>query len=180
MGSYSGLHATKLDSHANMAVAGSDCTVIATSGCHATVTPFSSNLPMMNMVEIDDVAIAYNDTISLQTCLLVMRNALLIPMMDHNLIPPFLIQLAGLQVDETPKHQLALPTIDNHAIYDSESRMHIYLKLNGIFQLELLPLMRWKIRRTSLLFFYLWMGMLGTLAHCTMQRMRSRYLTPMA
>jgi hypothetical protein len=133
MGSYSGLHATELDSHANMAVAGSDCTVIATSGRHATVTPFSSNLPSMDMVEIGDVAIAYDDPISLQTYLLVMRNALLIPTMDHNLVPPFLLRLAGLQVDETPKHQLALPTVDNHSIYDSETGMRIHLKLNGIF-----------------------------------------------
>jgi hypothetical protein len=65
MGSYSGLHATMLDSHANMAVAGSDCTVIATSGHHATVIPFSSNLPSMDMVEIGDVAIVYDDPISL-------------------------------------------------------------------------------------------------------------------
>ncbi len=96
MGSHSGLHATELDSHANTAVAGSDCTVIATSGRHATVTPFSSNLPTMDMVEIGDVAIVYNDPISLQTYLLVMRNALLIPRMDHNMIPSFLIRLAGL------------------------------------------------------------------------------------
>jgi hypothetical protein len=133
MGCHSVLHATKLDSHANMAVAGSDSTVIATSGCHATVTPFSSNLPMMDMVEIGDVAIAYDDPISLQTYLLVMRNALLIPTMNHNLTPPFLIWLAGLQVDETPKHQLVLPTVDNHAIWDSETGMRIHLKLNRIF-----------------------------------------------
>ncbi len=87
----------------------------------------------MDMVKIGDVAIAYDDPISLQTYLLVMRNALLIPTMDHILIPPFLIRLAGLQVDETPKHQLVLPTINNHAIYDLESGMHIHLKLNGIF-----------------------------------------------
>jgi hypothetical protein len=68
-----------------MAVAGFDRTVIATSGRYATVTPFSSNLPTMDMVEIGDVAIAYDDPISLQTYLLVMRNALLIPSMDHNL-----------------------------------------------------------------------------------------------
>jgi hypothetical protein len=75
MGSYNGLHATKLDSHVNMAVAGSDCTVIARSGCHATVTPFTSNLPTLDMVKIGNVAIAYNDPISLQTYLLVIRNA---------------------------------------------------------------------------------------------------------
>jgi hypothetical protein len=52
--------------------------------------------------------------------------------MDHNLIPLFLIWFAGLQVDETSKHQLALPTIDNHAIYDLESEMRIHLKLNRV------------------------------------------------
>jgi len=46
-----------------MADAGSDCTVIATNGCHATVTLFSSNLSTIDMVEIGDVAIAYNDPI---------------------------------------------------------------------------------------------------------------------
>ncbi len=61
MGTHGGLHATKLDSHANMAVAGSDCTVIAQSGHHATVTPLSWNLPTMDMMEIGDVAIAYDD-----------------------------------------------------------------------------------------------------------------------
>jgi hypothetical protein len=52
MGAYSGLSATELDSHANMAVAGDDCTVIAKSGHYADVTPFLEDLPVMKMVEI--------------------------------------------------------------------------------------------------------------------------------
>jgi hypothetical protein len=96
LGAYSGQGMTELDSHANMAVAGCDCTVIANSGHYATVTPFSSNLPTMDMVDICDVALAYDDPISLKTYLLVMRNALLIQSMDHNLIPPFLMRMASL------------------------------------------------------------------------------------
>jgi hypothetical protein len=42
MGSDASLGATELDFHANMAVAGSNCTIIATSGRYANVTPFSS------------------------------------------------------------------------------------------------------------------------------------------
>ena len=136
LGAYSGQGATKLDSHANMVVAGFDCTVIATSGRYAMATPFCSNLPTMDMVGIGDFAIAYNDPISLQTYLLVMRNVLLIPTMDHNLVTPFLLRMAGLQVDETPMHQLALPTVNNHSIYDSETEMHIHLKLKGIFSIQ--------------------------------------------
>jgi hypothetical protein len=132
LGSHSGLKATELDFHANMAVAGIECTVIATSCCYMTVTPFNSKLTKMDMVEIGDVAVAYDNPNSLHTYLLVMRNALLISTMDHNLISSFLIQEAGLQVDETSKHQCALPTIDNHVIYDLETVMRIHLALNGI------------------------------------------------
>ena len=48
MGMYSGLSVTELDSHANMAVAGSETTVIARSGMFANVTPFSKDLPAMD------------------------------------------------------------------------------------------------------------------------------------
>ena len=40
MGIYSGLSATKSDSHANMVVAGNETTIIAGSGAFANVTPF--------------------------------------------------------------------------------------------------------------------------------------------
>ncbi len=133
MGSDASLGATELDSHANMAIAGSNCRIIATSSRYANVTPFSSNLPTMDMVEIGDAAIAYDDPILHVTYLLAMKNALLIPTMNHNLIPPFLIREAGQYVDETPKHQVANPTVDNHVIVDSETGMRIHLSLNGIF-----------------------------------------------
>ena len=94
VGSYENQSITELDSHANMAVAGQDCTIIAMSGHHANVTPFSSDLPVMEKVEIGDVAVAYNDAYSLETYLLVMRNVLLIPLMDHNLFPPFVGELS--------------------------------------------------------------------------------------
>ena len=80
-----------MDSHANMAVAGQDCTIIAKSGHFATATPFSSDLPVMERVKIGDVAFAYNNPYTNVTYLLVMRNAWLIPSVDHNLLPPFLI-----------------------------------------------------------------------------------------
>jgi len=55
-----------------MAVAGRDCTIIAKSGHHANVTPFSSDLPVMEKVEIGDVAAAYDNPYLLETYLLVM------------------------------------------------------------------------------------------------------------
>ncbi len=133
MGTYSGLLATELDSHANMAVAGIDCTSITTSGNHADITPFSTDLPVMKLVKIVDAMIAYNDPLSLTTYLLVMRNALHILSMDHNLMPPFLMCKAGLFLNEMPNFQVDMPMVDNHAIVDINSGMQIYLKLKSIF-----------------------------------------------
>jgi hypothetical protein len=133
MDDYSGHQTTELNSHANMAVAGCDCTVIAKSGSFANVTSFHKDLPGMEMVEIGDAMVAYDDPILLITYLLVMRNALLIKSMDHNLIPLFLIWEAGLLLNKTPKHQLEHPTIDNHAIVDPVTGMRIHLLLNRMF-----------------------------------------------
>ena len=130
---YGCLSVTELDSHANMAVAGRDCTIISRSGHHATVTPFSADLPVMEQVEIGDVAIAYDDPYSSRTFLLVIRNALLISSMDHNLLPPFLVREASLFLDETPKFQSTDLTQDNHTIFDEETGMMIHLQLNGAF-----------------------------------------------
>jgi len=74
-----------------MAVAGRDCTIIAKSGHHANVTPFSADLPVMENVEIGDVAVAYDNPYLLEMYLLVMRNVLLIQSMDHNSLPSFLV-----------------------------------------------------------------------------------------
>ncbi len=87
----------------------------------------------MDMVEIGNAAMCYDDSISLVTYILVMKNALLIPLMGHNPIPPFLIKEAGLILNKTPKHQTPYPTIDNHSIRDQRSGLRIHLQLNGIF-----------------------------------------------
>jgi len=47
IGFYGDLSITELDSHANMAVAGSGCTIISRSGQYANVTPFSAELPVL-------------------------------------------------------------------------------------------------------------------------------------
>jgi hypothetical protein len=81
----------------------------------------------MEEIEIGDVAMAYDDPILLRTYLLVMRNALLIPTMDHNLLPPFLIREASLFIDETPKFQSTSLSRNNHTICDDETGMMIDL-----------------------------------------------------
>ena len=45
IGLYGNLSVTELDSHANMAVDGKNCTIIAKKGQYANVTPFYADLP---------------------------------------------------------------------------------------------------------------------------------------
>jgi hypothetical protein len=61
----------------------------------------STELPMMSKVEIRDVVIAYNNLVSLETYLIVLRNELLRSMTIHNLVPPFLIGEESFFLDET-------------------------------------------------------------------------------
>ena len=133
VGLYGSQSITERDSHASMALAGQDCTIIAKSGHYASITPFSANLPIMERVEIGGVAIAYNDPYSLETYLLVMRNVLLIPLMDHNLLPPFLVWEALLFLDETRKLQLTELSLENNTIYDKVMGLRIHLQLNETF-----------------------------------------------
>ena len=128
MGLYANdISVTELDSYANMAVAGSGTTLIARTGQHATITPFSKSLPDMNKVEIVVVAMAYDDPFTLKTYLFVMRNAFYIPTMGHNLIPPFILWEAGLHVDKTPKRQAVNLTITNHSIFDPVTGLRVHL-----------------------------------------------------
>jgi hypothetical protein len=130
---YCGLSATELDSHTKLAVAGSETTIIACSGAFSNVTLFSKDLPAMDMVEIGDDVMCFYDPILLETYILVMKNVMLIPSMGHNLIPPFLIQEAGLIPDATPTHQTPCPSIDNHSTRGQRSGLWIHLQFNGIF-----------------------------------------------
>ena len=124
---------TELDFHANMPVIGKHSTRIQTTGLHAEVHGFFKDLPSIQKVPISDFVMAYDDPYSLNTYLLVCRNALDMPSSDNNLLPPFMMREAGLRVNEEPKRQAETPTIDHHAIFDEKTGLRIHLQLNGIF-----------------------------------------------
>ena len=75
----------------------------------------------------------HDDPYSGETYVLGLKNALYMPAMDNNLIPPFLLREAGLIVDDVPKSQAASPTIHHHSIYFPDEKFRIPLLLHGIF-----------------------------------------------
>ena len=54
-------------------------------------------------IQIVDAAICYDCPFTRTVHLLVIRNALYVPAMIHNLLPPFLLREAGLIVKDTSK-----------------------------------------------------------------------------
>ena len=83
-----------------MIVFGADCFVISKSGKEAIVNAFSDQVGTLT-VPIVDAAVAYDCPIKNETFILVARNVLHVPSMDHNLIPPFIMREAGLTVNAT-------------------------------------------------------------------------------
>jgi hypothetical protein len=124
---------TELDSHANMVVVGKQCLVIEWSGRTASVNPFTPDYDAMTEVPIVDAAVLYECPFSGNEYILLLRNALHVPAMDNNLIPPFVMRETGIIVNDTPKIYLKDLTVEDHTILFDDSNFRIPLSLWGIF-----------------------------------------------
>ena len=62
-----------------------------------------------------------------------MRNALYVPSMSHNLIPPFIMRKSGFIVNDVPEIHCKEPSVMDHSIYFQEKGVRIPLQLEGIF-----------------------------------------------
>ena len=123
---------TELDPHDNMVVVGKHSHVLNYNVQTAQVGPFTSTYNALENVPIVDAAITHDCEMTVKTYLLICHNALLINSMDHNLIPPFIMQEANVVVNEVPKIQSTDPDVTHHSIWFPESRFRIPLSLRGI------------------------------------------------
>eukprot|EP00957_Ditylum_brightwellii_P111882 8532935-Ditylum_brightwellii.AAC.1 len=79
------------------------------------VNPFTPDYNGIN-VKLVDATLKYDCPLTDKTYILLVRNALHVPSMNHNLIPPFVLREAGIRVNDTPKIYKKSPTVDDHAI----------------------------------------------------------------
>jgi hypothetical protein len=79
---------TELDSHANMSVVGRHAYIISYTEKVAEVNPFTPDYDSME-VPIIDAAVRYEYPYDGASYILVIRNALYVPSMKNNLMPPF-------------------------------------------------------------------------------------------
>ena len=125
---------TELDTHANMVVLGKHCFVFdRIHGKTCEVEPFDPSLGTAKEIPIVDAVIAYDCPYLARTFILIIRNALHVETMDNNLIPPFILREAGLEVSDVPKIHVQEPSEEDHAITFPESDLRIPLQLWGVF-----------------------------------------------
>ena len=124
---------TELDSHANMAIIGRNAYILNDSGRTAQVSPFTQDYEALSEVPIVDAAILYECPHTNKAHILIVRNALSVPAMEHNLIPPFIMQEAGIRVNDTPKIQVHDPTEEDHSLIFPSDNVRIPLSLWGVF-----------------------------------------------
>ena len=124
---------TELDSHANMVVLGSHAFIFRSTNRTCNVQNFDPSLGIASKIPIVDGAVAYECPYTGEIYVLIVRNALYIPHLKNNLIPPFVMRAAGVALNETPNIHSKDPKIDNHCITFEDSDIRIPLQLTGVF-----------------------------------------------
>ena len=122
----------ELDSHMNMPVVGKHAYIIAETGKKVDVSPFTPDYQPL-MVPLVDAMVRYDNPYNGKSDILVLHNALYIPSMDNNLIPPFMLREMGVTMNDVPKIHKEDPTVDDHMITFKETGFRIPLSLWGIF-----------------------------------------------
>ena len=97
------------------------------------VQTFDPSLGIASKTPIVDGAVVYKCPYTGDIYVLIVRNALYIPHLRNDLIPPFLMRAAGVTLNETPKIRIKDPTIDDHCITFEDSDLRIPLQLTGVF-----------------------------------------------
>ena len=123
---------TELDTHANMPVVGKHALILSKTGQKAEVNAYTPDYDPLH-IPIVDAAIRYDCRFTGQSCLLVIRNALYVPSMNNNLLPPFALREAGILVEDVPKIHVNDPGVENHSIFFKETGLRIPLFLWGVF-----------------------------------------------
>ncbi len=100
---------------------------------------FPSEWSKLEAVSIVDTTVAYYCPYTMKTYILAVKNALHVPSMERNLVPPFILREAGLVVNDMPKIHIKqdVLSINTHCVVASEENsgidLRIPMQLDGIF-----------------------------------------------
>ena len=98
----------------------------------AIVHGFSPDPPSVNY-KIVDRALLYECPYTERKLILLAQNALHVPSMQHNLVPPFILREDDVAVNEVPKIHQKAPMEEHHSLFFSRVDLRIPMSLTGIF-----------------------------------------------
>ena len=101
-----------------MIVLGKQAFVFNYTGQYENVKVFSEDAGGIPKVPIVDAVISYYCPHSGGTRLLIERNYLYVPLMAHNLSPPFILCESGLILNDTPKIHVDNPIVEDNSFLD--------------------------------------------------------------
>ena len=115
-----------------MFVLGRQTFILNDTGQTVEVNPFTPQYQAMT-ARLVDGALMYDCPYSGKSYILLVQNAIHVPSMDNNVIPPFMMREAGIMVNEKAKiHTDDLKDSDHSITFDSTG-FRIPLYLSGIF-----------------------------------------------
>ena len=88
---------------------------------------------MEKYVPIVDGVLACDCPYTGEVFVLLMRNALHVPSMEHNLAWPFMMRSGIVINNNVPKIHCEDPIVDEHSVSFDQSDMRILLRLNSVF-----------------------------------------------
>ena len=83
-----------------MAVVGHQAYVISHMNQFVNVQAFADEVTGLTDIHVVDAAIGYDCPYSGETYIVALKNALSVPSMSHNLVPPFILREDGLEVND--------------------------------------------------------------------------------
>ena len=95
------------------------------------VTPFSDDFGIMSELLVAHAAVAYYCPITGNSIILIIDNSLYIREMEHNLLPPIMMRLNGILVDELPKSLCPNTAIETNYIFFPTENNRLHLALHG-------------------------------------------------
>lgn len=123
----------ELDTHADTCCFGKNCYIMSSDLNHtAEVTPFTEGLGKISHVPIVTVAVAYDCPRTYQTYILIFHKALFIKQLNHHLLCPNQMRLAGTIVNDCPAQFLAAANRDPYTHSVVKDNVVIPLKMKGV------------------------------------------------
>ena len=122
----------ELDSHADSPVVGKHARILERTDKTVKVSGFTEDLGGSLSVPVVNAAVAYDCDTTGNTYILIIHNALYLKNMEVNLLPPFMMRLAGLEVNECPKFLAKSPSVEDHSVYFPELDVRLPFMLDGV------------------------------------------------